>query len=160
MRTLGPFHYEDGCLYYKDHGIKIWNLVLYVLAVAGLLIAFASRVEVQELRTQVNHDHSVLTQVLKSRQGPQGVRGIRGIPGTAALRGAPGPRGPAGPQGIPGTAALRGAPGPRGPTGPRGPSGSPGLRGLPGIPGRPGRPGQSVSVSEIVAAVCARTPVC
>src|SRR5437870_2545248 len=101
------FRYDSGCIYVNERGIRIWNLALYVATIAALLVAFASRIEVDHLKTVVQHDHTTIHRIVHSSTGPRGAIGRPGARGPAGARGMPGPAGPAGSRGLPGSAAAR-----------------------------------------------------
>jgi hypothetical protein len=143
--------YEAGCVYFNRHGMRVWDLLLYGTLLIALVSAFASRVEVQELKHTVLRNHTTIAKIEHAKRGPAGPAGKRGVPGKDGHDGAPGK------DGRPGRDGNDGKPGRAGHDGRNGRDGK---DGVPGPQGLPGVPGQPPSVQQIVNAVCAQTPVC
>lgn len=150
----------------KRKNINWWDAFVYLLLLVALIVV-------------VNEGGDVIKKTIQGSKGPQGTTGKTvKVPGQGTAKLRPNDRvivrkeqggriviertvrlqpiiqrGPAGPRGATGATGATGA---RGATGPPGR----GLRGLTGLTGPIGPPGQAPPLSQIVAAVCAQTPVC
>jgi hypothetical protein len=158
----------DGChsiLRHMTRKQRAWRITVYIMAVVAVMVAVNSVTGVVKTPLERRIESRVIERTEATKTGPRGPKGDPGPQGERGRRGATGATGAAGrqgPRGAPGRSGATGARGPggTGPQGPRGPQGERGPRGGIGPQGLPGADGESPSVGELVAAVCARTPVC